>query len=97
MYEHVCIHNIGIYVYIPILCIHICIQTFIYIQIFMYLQYDNDPCIYLLNSRGWNFIIAVDVDDVILTGKSYHYIKTYVKGIGEWLGDKDIGVLHWFL
>ena len=60
-------------------------------------QSNNDPCIYILQSGGETFIIAVYVDDIILAGNTYESIQTFMKGIAEKFEVLDMGRLHHFV
>ena len=44
-------------------------------------QSKNDPCIYILNSGGEIFIIAVYVHDIILAGKTSERIQKFINAI----------------
>ena len=60
-------------------------------------QFKNDPCIYILNSGGKIFIIAVYVDDIILAGKISERIKKFINAVAEKFDITDIGQLHHFV
>ena len=60
-------------------------------------QSSNDPCIYILDSGGEMFIVAVYVDDIILAGTSLSLINEFVDKIGKRFEIKDMGKLHYFL
>ena len=60
-------------------------------------QSNNDPCIYILQSGGETFIIAVYVDDIILAGNTSESIQTFIKGIAEKFKVSDMGRLHHFV
>ena len=60
-------------------------------------QSKNDPCIYILNSGGEIFIIAVYVDDIILAGKTSERIQKFSNTIAEKFDIIDIGKLHHFV
>ena len=59
-------------------------------------QSKNDPCIYILNSGGENFIIAVYVCDIILAGKTSERIQKFISAIAEMFDITDMGKLHHF-
>ena len=46
-------------------------------------QSKNDPCIYILNSGGEIFIIAVYVNNIILAGKTSECIQKLINAIAE--------------
>ena len=60
-------------------------------------QSNNDPCIYILESGGETFIIAVYVDDIILAGQTSESIQTFIKAIAEKFDVTDMGRLHHFV
>ena len=60
-------------------------------------QSNNDPCIYILQSGGETFIIAVYVDDIILAGNTSESIQTFIKGIADKFEVSDMGRLHHFV
>ena len=60
-------------------------------------QSKNDPCIYILNSVGEIFIIAVYVDDIILAGKISEPIQKFINAIAEKFDFTDMGKLHHFV
>ena len=60
-------------------------------------QSKNDPCIYILNSGGEIFIIAVYVDNIILAGKTSECIQKFINAIAGKFGITDMGKLHHFV
>ena len=60
-------------------------------------QSKNDPCIYILNSGGEIFIIAVYVHDIILAGKTSEHIQKFINAIAEKFDITDMGKLHHFV
>ena len=60
-------------------------------------QSKNDPCIYILNSGGQIFIIAVYVGDIILAGKTSERIQKFIIAIAEMFGITDMDKLHHFV
>ena len=56
-------------------------------------QPKNDPCIYILNSRGQIFIIAVYVDDIILDGKRSEHTQKFINAIAKKFDITDMGKL----
>ena len=60
-------------------------------------QSKKDPSwIYILNSGGEIFIIAVYVDDIILTGKTSECIQKFINAKAEKFDITDMGKLHHF-
>ena len=57
-------------------------------------QSENDPCIYILNSGGEIFIIAVYVDDIIQAGKTSERIQKFINVIIEKFDITDMGKLY---
>ena len=55
-------------------------------------QFKNDPCIYILNSGGEIFIIAV-----ILAGKTSECIQKFISAVAEKFDITDMGKLHHFV
>ena len=60
-------------------------------------QSKNDPCLYILNSGGETFIIAVYVDDIILAGKTSERIQKFINAIAETFDITDMGKFHHFV
>ena len=60
-------------------------------------QSQNDPCIYILNSGGETFVIAVYVDDILLAGKTSKDIQKYIDAIADKFDVTDMGKLHHFV
>ena len=60
-------------------------------------QSKNDPCIYIMNSGGEIFIIAVYVNDIILAGKTSEFIQKFINAIAEKFDLTDMGKLHHFV
>ena len=56
-------------------------------------QPKNDPCIYILNSRGQIFIIAVYDNDIILDGKTSEHIQKFINAIAKTFDITDMGKL----
>ena len=59
-------------------------------------QTSSDPCLYV-NTSGELFIIAVYVDDLILSGHSDKKIKEMKQALGSQFKMKDMGELRHFL
>ena len=59
-------------------------------------QSSNDPCIYV-RDLGEVFILAINVDDIILAGENTGNIDDAKKRISEKFDVKDMGKLHHFL
>ena len=57
-------------------------------------QSKNDPCIYILNSGGEIFIIAVYVNDIIMARKTSEHIQKSISEIAEKFDITDMGKLH---
>ena len=57
-------------------------------------QSKNDPCIYILNSGGKIFIIAVYVDDIILAEKRCERIQKFTNAIADKFDITEMGKLH---
>ncbi len=60
------------------------------------MEVTSDPCIYTASGREI-FLIAVNVDDNILAGKSHQRMKKVKRAIADKFAVKDIGELHHFL
>ena len=60
-------------------------------------QSKNDPCIYVLDSGGEIFIIAILIDDIIFTGKTSERIQKFINAIAEKFGITDMGKLQHFV
>ena len=58
-------------------------------------QSASDPCIY--NSLEEMFILAVYVDDIVLTGKTDERIKEVKNSLAKRFEVKDVEELHYFL
>ena len=59
-------------------------------------QSNSDPCIYM-SSEGEPFIIAVYVDDILLTGSTDEHISRVKRSLSSRFKVKDMGMARYFL
>ena len=60
-------------------------------------QTVSDPCIYVKEENGDIFIVAIHVDNIILTGKTDEEIAKGKESIAERFQAKDMGELKYIL
>ena len=60
-------------------------------------QSNNDPCIYILESKNVFLVVGVFVDDLVIAGSSTESIKDFVEKLSRKFKVKDMGKLHYFL
>ena len=61
-----------------------------------FIQSSSDPCLYISNSEGELFIIAVYVDDMLLVTRSQK-MKEVKRKLSTQFEIKDLGDLHYIL
>ena len=62
-----------------------------------FIQSSSDPCLYISNSEGELFIIAVYVDDMLLVTRNQKKMKEVKHKLSTQFEIKDLGDLHYIL
>lgn len=62
-----------------------------------YIQSKNDYSLFIKKSAGLTTIVAVYVDDIIITGDNHDEINTLNSHLDRVFSIKDLGVLYYFL
>ena len=60
-------------------------------------QSNNDPCIYILESKNVFLVVGVFVDDLVIAGSLTESIKDFIEKLSRKFKVKDMGKLHYFL